>query len=128
MTKEINGFILDEKHFSENIPIYKGYYASFEEMISDEEHKDNFRWHDQEPSCYLGIFTTEQGFCYCLNFSMPYYGYAAILCKSYAEYKENVLKIAETIALDGTTVVFPDEFEEIRLFRPTKKEEAKEEQ
>lgn len=129
MQKEINGFILSEKFFSENKSFHKGYYASFEEMISDEAHKGIFRWHDQEPSCYLSIFRTEQGPCYCLNFSMPYYGYAAILCKSYAEYKENVLKIAETIALDGTTVVFSDEFEEIKLFRPIKKEEkAKEEE
>ena len=34
----------------------------------------------------------------------------------------NSRKIAETIALDGTTVVFPDEFEDIKLFRPIKKE------
>ena len=123
MEKEINGFILDEKKYANSLISSNGLYASFEEMISDEEHKDKFRWYDQEPTCSLGIFPTEQGFCYCLNFSMPYYGYATILCKSYAEYIENVLKIVETIALDGTTVVFPNEFEEIKLFRPTKKED-----
>ena len=54
---------------------------------------------------------------------MPYYGYAAILCKNYEEYKNTIMKIAETIALDGTTVLFPNEFEDIKLFRPIKKEE-----
>ncbi len=123
MEKEINGFVLNERHFSGSSLVYNGIYGSFEEMISDEAHKDKFRWHDQEPSCFLDVFTTEQGFCCCLNFSMPYYGYAAILCKNYEEYKNTIMKIAETIALDGTTVLFPNEFEDIKLFRPIKKEE-----